>query len=109
MKQFAALILFLAVAALADRPAWVDSDKTIWKDSGSLYIKIHVTSPDLDQGMHSTEARFKEVLASHYCPDKEVRCMYFNLERQSYWEPDTTNPPNFDIYRLFKVKDVYGD
>jgi hypothetical protein len=107
-----ALILFLAIFAAAERPAWVDSKETTWTDSGKVFIKIHVVTKDLDQGMQSTKSRFKEVLAGHFCHgDENVPCMYFNFTiENSYWEviPDD-NTTKFDIYRLFSIKDIYSN
>lgn len=107
-----ALILFLAIFAAAERPAWVDSKESTWSDSGKVFIKIRVINRDLDQGMNSTKSRFKEVLAAHFCHgDDNVPCMYFNFTiEKSYWEVIAwdDNTTKFDIYRLFSIKDVYS-
>jgi hypothetical protein len=102
------LIIFaLAASCFAARPAWVDSKETTWKDSGKVYILIHVTNKDLDHGMSVTEARFRDVIADNFCP--ESPCVYHNFTREgSFWEMVTVdgNFQTFEIYRLFSIKDT---
>lgn len=100
-------ILALSVSVFANRPAWVDSKENVWKDSGKVFILIHVTEKDLDHGMHVTEARFRDVIADQFCP--ESPCVYHNFTREgSYWEMVTENGnfQTFEIYRLFSIKDT---
>jgi hypothetical protein len=101
-------ILLLALSSFANRPTWVDSTKTSWHKYGKVFIKIHVTSPDLDQGMNSTFARFREEVASHFCEEND-RCVYFNFTKeQSYWETYKDGDSlNHEIYRLYSIKDIY--
>ena len=104
-----AIIFLLTLSAFADRPAWVDTEKNIWTDSGKVYIKIHVVTGDLDNGMNSTFARFRDEVASHFCNETEGPCIYYNMTKeQSYWETYKDGDSlNYDIYRLYSIKDVY--
>jgi uncharacterized protein YxeA len=113
MKTILILIALTVSILSAKTPMWDNYNETVWSDSGKIYIKIHVVSKDLDQGMHSTEARFKEIVTNHFC-DKEGNsiCIYYNLKRENtYWEMLTMdeNTVYFDIYRTFSIEDVYSN
>lgn len=103
------ILLTLTLSAFSQerpKPNWLDKE-TIWTDSGKIYIKIHTTNKDLDWGMTTTFARFREELVSHYC-QSEDRCIYFNLTTESYWEAFQEDESlTYDIYRLYSIQDVY--
>ena len=99
-----AIIFALAIASFADRPAWVDSNETTWKNSGKIYVKIHVVSKDLDAGMNSTGARFRDELTAHYCPTDGV-CMYYNFTAEGSYR-EMSDSTTWDIYRLYSIKDL---
>ena len=106
------IILAMTFSAFAQepaRPAWVWSDTNIWTNFGKVFIRVHVTDKDLDLGMNSTLARFREEVASHFCKENDGPCIYFNFKiEQSYWETFKEDGSiSYEIYRLYSIKDIY--
>lgn len=107
-------ILLLSFPIFAKKtPMWSNYNETVWSDSGKVFIEIHVTHKDLDEGMNLTETRFREVITSHFCEaGTNVPCIYYNFTRVgSRWEFLNLGEDYkyYDIYRTFSIQDVYSN